>query len=148
MATVLMWRACSATQQFYGKVLRYRHKLTLDGESQRFFVETRPMHLIPFWLSFLPTTIELLFAVCIVREYMNGNPLVTYVVAILNVSVASFILLSHGLNYVFLLNHNELCNLYFNSLILYDLRLNRNGQDVHSNVATLRLLLNGNCLSI
>lgn len=140
MGSPLLWRSCAINHAFYKNILKYDHKITLDGKQQRFLVEKRTRPLVPFLISFIPPTVELCFAFIVLIEFFRGNPSISNFVGIFNAVIASLIFLLHGLNYVFIQNANDLCNLYFNSLLALDLHLNWNDHLPESELGTLQLI--------
>lgn len=145
MGTTLMWSSCCLSQHFYKLILGYPHKITLDGANHIIFVETRRKRLIPFWISFIPTSISLLFSVMAISEFVNDNPFVSLPDVVLQICFASFILMSHGLNYVIIRNAKDLCSLYFNTLVEFEarLRIHKAIQIPFTFIGTLRLAYHG-----
>lgn len=143
-----MWRACSVTQLVYGHLLRYKHIITLDGEQERFFVETRFSKLFPFYLSFIPLTLTLLASLAVSREFARGNHEMSDVFFMVYIAASLFISLSHGLNFVFMRHGNDLCNLYFNTLIQYEAKLTRYRAPNNGHIHLLKMCYKGNILKI
>lgn len=76
MGTPPMWLACSLSQSIYGSILRYKHKITLDGDHERFFVETK-LSADLVGIAILILNLSLIFAGIVLpcSVFLNWDPL-------------------------------------------------------------------------
>lgn len=141
MASPLIWHAWQLSGSFYSNVLRYSHKLNIDGDQMICHVETRIVRLIPFYMSFIPLLILQLFSVITVRGYLMKSQGISMDIFIFNVSIIAFILLSNGLNWVFIRHMKDLCELYFNALVAFESTLHYNKRKPANSKTNLSRLL-------